>query len=763
MLYGGVVVDKVSAKTDFFYYEIPPFLIDKAEVGCRVAVPFGEKNETHSGYILKITTVPPPVPPKRIIDVIEEPLFSEKMGELFIFTSDNFLIPMHPLLNNLARTIAFKKIQKVVTVKDSKALTEEIEKATPKKGDLLSLLSEKKSIPYTIVRKRFGSSISSYLEELEKRGVINIKYLTQTQENGIFKLKKYDEDRINKLLQIVDGHEKRGILEIIKRLRAQNEGMLDEITLTKRIRNKKHILELLANEDIIEKVNPKIERKEKVFSVGVINDMTLEKRSREIIKSIKENLSQDECALVIFPEVVLLETALPIYKEAFGDKLAFWEGKGKLEFLQKSRAGKSVILSTPFSLFIDLPNLSVIFIEDANSRYFKPSEFLSFDVRTIAIKRARLENIPIIFSSTLPEEHSIYLKDKGEVSYKVERVDTIIKIIDMRREFKRKNISMLSFYLEKRTKDILSQNGNVALLINRRPYSTFVMCRECGYVIKCPHCKTSLYFDKESGKLYCPVCGFETVLPNVCPRCQSINIHFYGGGIQKLEEELERFFKHTNILKLMSGDKKRREPVDSNLYRKTIFLGTDFMVSHLLLDNVKLFGFVSIDTFLQHYSYDSAMETFNIFAKIAMDMEGKEVIAQTYLPEHYAIRNMKKMDFESFTREEMMLRKELAYPPYKNLINLSAYSKKHDDKELRTFLAQIKSTFQDEVAILGPAPSIEKGPNAFEATIKTALSPSTFKKDYINFLNSTSLDVEARVIPSADLSLTSEPQEQHQH
>jgi len=330
----------------------------------------------------------------------------------------------------------------------------------------------------------------------------------------------------------------------------------------------------------------------------------------------------------------------------------------------------------------------------------------------------------------------------------------LTKIIDMRREFKMKNISMLSLYLTKKIKEVLKNNGNIALLINRKSYSTFIMCRECGYVLRCPTCNSTLYFDIEAKKLFCPVCGHDEQLPEQCPRCGSINIHYFGGGIQKLSKEIQSLFSDANLIELVS-DNKMKNPVDSRNFKKTIFIGTEFLISNLILENINLFGFVSIDTFLGHFMFDSAANTIRVFSEVDAEISGKEIIVQTYLPEHYALKTIKSLNYEKFFEEELYLRKELGYPPYKNTTFINVSGKENVIENFNKFLTLLKEKFKDQVEILGPALSYEnykKSYSNYEVTIKTSLNLEELRETYFNFINSTNLNFKVRVFPRPDIA-----------
>jgi primosomal protein N' (replication factor Y) len=751
-LFGGIAVDRASLKADLFYYAIPSFLIKKAKIGARVIVPFGEKNDLRSGFILKITTAPPPFKVKEIIEIIEEPLFSKEIYDLLLFTSNTFLISLNSLVNRLIRTTSSAKVEKYAESLNLKSLEELYSSSKGIKKELAKILLEKKFISIESLKRKFKGSLSRYLSELQEKGNIAMRNIEVFSKIRTLKL---NETNITKITNSIDDAYKKRALLVCQRLIDAKGSVLDETSLLKRIKDGKYVLDQLVSKNIISEYSVEGGSKINNYKLETVFGEGLEERSAKIIEKICLNLGPSERALVIFPEIVLLNRVKNLYSRAFGDKLAIWEGKGKLKLIEQVKAGKTIILATPFAMFLDIPMLKILVLEEANSKYFKPSEFVDFDVTTVALRKAYREKVNLILSSVIPDENIFYLHQSGlieNLSYQLKAGET--KIIDMRREFKRRNSSMLSSFLARRIKEVLKNNGNVALLINRKPYSTFVMCRECGYVLRCPVCNSPLYFDIETKKLFCPICGHEERLPERCPRCGSINIHYFGGGIQKLSKELVALFPDAQIIELIS-DSKKRKPLDSINFEKTIFIGTEFLISNLILSNVDLFGFVSIDTFLEHFMFDAASNTIRVFSEAAADMNANEIIVQTYLPEHYALKTIKSLDYEKFFREELYLRKELGYPPYKNVILINVIGKEGAIGNFNKFLNSLEEKLKGQVEILGPALSYEnyrKGYQNYEATIKTSLNPQELKEEYFNFISSANLSFKVRVFPVPDIA-----------
>lgn len=754
-LFGGIVIDRFNPRTDLFYYKIPPSLLEKAKIGSRVVVPFGDKNELKSGFIVSLTRNTPQFKTKEIIEILEEPLFDMKIYKLLLFTSDNFMVPMHSLINNILRTISPTRFEKFIVPSDLEALQKIYDKSKGLKQELIKILLEKKYVSLSSLKKKYGEKAGKYITDLQKNNSIISRSVKISTKIRVLKLNSCNHEY---LLQEIDHTEKssrKRVEKIIKRLLSSHNNTLDETALINRVRDGKYLIDLLLSREVISEQSSTITQAVPSYLLENKGGMSLEERSKQVINKIVERLGEEERALVIFPEIVLINRVKEIYGKVFGARLAVWEGKNKLKLIEQIKAGKRVILATAFSIFLNIPNLKMIVVESANSKYLKPGEFINFDVPIVALRRAWTEKLNIILSSAIPDENMFYLHQSNlikKLEYPTKK--TNIKIVDMRKEFRSKNINMLSGYTVKKMKEILASDGNIALLINRKPFSTFIMCRECGYVLRCPDCKSPFYFNIDTKKLFCPVCGHEKNLPQRCPRCKSINIHYFGGGIQKLQNEIKHMFNHTNVFELIS-QARIKQPVHSCNFKDTIFIGTEFLLSNLTLENIGLFGFVSIDTFLQHFTFNSAVNTVSAFSEALTGIGSKEIIVQTYLPEHYAIKTLKNLDFENFFKQELYLRNELGYPPYKSLITLYIKGKGNFIRDLENTINKIENKFKGQVEILGPVQSSEPPDNvynSYEFTIKTSLRPEELKESLLNSLESKNFQFKIRVSLPPDIA-----------
>jgi primosomal protein N' (replication factor Y) len=252
-----------------------------------------------------------------------------------------------------------------------------------------------------------------------------------------------------------------------------------------------------------------------------------------------------------------------------------------------------------------------------------------------------------------------------------------VHIVDLREELRGGNRSMFSRPLYKAIEDRLHKKQQIVLLLNRRGYSTFVMCRSCGYVVQCPHCDIAMTYHQASRSMRCHYCGLNEREPRICPSCESEHIRYFGTGTQKVEEELGKLFPGIRVIRMdvdTTAEKGSHEKLLARFRNKQadVLLGTQMVAKGLDFPDVTLVGVIAADTVLNLPDFRAAEKTFQLLTQVA-GRAGRhtlpgEVYIQTYTPEHYSIEHASHHDYKSFLREELGARRERGYPPFYNLI-----------------------------------------------------------------------------------------------
>ncbi len=306
-----------------------------------------------------------------------------------------------------------------------------------------------------------------------------------------------------------------------------------------------------------------------------------------------------------------------------------------------------------------------------------------------------------------------------------------IRVVDLRQEFKERRFSVLSPPLKKEIEQRLSLKEQVIILLNRRGYATFIICRECGHVLKCPSCDVTLTFHQKPAILRCHYCNYQVLPPNICPHCQSHYIRYFGHGTQRLEEELTKDFPTARIAR-MDLDTTVRKGSHERIYRQLvkqeidILLGTQMVAKGLDLPNVTLVGIITADSGLNLPDFRAAERTYQILTQ-ASGRSGRgekagTVIIQTFNPEHYSINALVNQDETAFYQQEIAFRRAANYPPFNYLIRLVFSGL--DLKEVINVAQEVTSLLKkqlnslgsenNQIEIIGPHPAIiEKVKNRF--------------------------------------------------
>ncbi len=290
-----------------------------------------------------------------------------------------------------------------------------------------------------------------------------------------------------------------------------------------------------------------------------------------------------------------------------------------------------------------------------------------------------------------------------------------VEIVDMREEAKQANRSSFSMLLQEKIRDRIAKKEQIVLLLNRRGYSSFVMCRDCGFVLPCPNCDISLTLHMDTKTMKCHYCGHEEKIPHTCPSCKSNKIRYYGTGTQKIEEELKDVLPEAKVIR-MDVDTTRKKGAHEKLLASfgkgeaDILLGTQMIAKGLDFPNITLVGVLNADTGLGLPDFRASERTFQLLTQVSgragrAELTG-EVIVQTFNPEHYAIQLAKDHDYDTFYKKEMSLRHRGNYPPYFYTILITTSHEKELEaaKKMQQIVQFIKPQLQPETILLGPTP-----------------------------------------------------------
>jgi len=476
----------------------------------------------------------------------------------------------------------------------------------------------------------------------------------------------------------------------------------------------------------IESIQTALDKHE--HNVFLLHGITGSGKTEVYLRTIAHALKLKRTAIVLVPEIALTPQTVERFKSRFGEIVAVLhsglsEGE-RFDQWRRIRSGESqVVVGARSALFAPAADLGLIVIDEEHEATYKQNRNPRYDARKVAIERARLNQAVVILGSATPAIESKYQALQKEfisltLTSRVEdRKLPEMEMVDMRRELAAGNRSIFSTILLQEMIKCLQAGEKMILFLNRRGYSNFILCRECGLVIKCPNCAVSLNYHQDGRTLKCHHCNFDTSAPRVCPRCQSIYLRHFGMGTQRVENEIRTFLPQIPIIRVDADtvarkDAHRKKLMEFKRMDRAILLGTQMIAKGLEFPEVTLVGIINADTALNLPDFRAAERTFQLMMQVS-GRAGRgnrpgRVILQTYSPESYAIENLQQGDYDKFYERELSFRRELGYPPFSSLINILVSSPQEPMviKVAESLGELLRKNGVDEVAqILGPAPA----------------------------------------------------------
>ena len=414
---------------------------------------------------------------------------------------------------------------------------------------------------------------------------------------------------------------------------------------------------------------------------------------------VSDALSRGKQAIVLVPEISLTPQMTGRFFNRFGNNVAVIHSALSLgerldEWRRIRRGDANVIIGARSAIFAPCENIGAIIIDEEHEQSYKSEASPRYHARDIASFLAKKHNCPLILGSATPSIESYYKAKNGEYTL-VELLDRFNKkplpevyIADMRTELREGNKTVLSRLLAGEMQKNLQMGEQTILFLNRRGYSTFVSCRDCGFVFSCPQCSVSLTYHKNTDLLTCHYCGHREKVQSVCPKCGGTKVRDFGKGTQKAQEQIEGIFPTAKTLRMdadtTSGKRGHEKLLDKFSAEKTdILLGTQMVTKGLDFENVTLVGVLAADASLNIDDFRCQERTFNLITQVCGragrgDKTGRAVI-QTYAPENPTLLLAAKQDYKAFYEEEIEYRRAFFYPPFCDIINITVSS---SDKEV---------------------------------------------------------------------------------
>ena len=434
-------------------------------------------------------------------------------------------------------------------------------------------------------------------------------------------------------------------------------------------------------------------------------------------------------AIVLVPEIALTSQIVARFKARFCDdvvvmhsKLSTGERYDAWQRLRTKQAG--IVIGARSAVFSPLPDLGIIIMDEEHEFTYKQEEAPRYHTRQVALTRARLAGGIVIMGSATPSVETYYqaLQSEHTLLTMAKRIAGAllpeVTVVDMREELRQKRRSVISLPLLELLAETLERKEQAIILLNRRGYATFVMCRECGHIIRCQHCDISLVYHAVGNLLRCHYCQTVEKTPDICPKCSSRYIRFFGTGTQKLEENLAKSFPGIRIVRMdqdTTGGKMAYDRILDAFAKgeHDVLLGTQMVAKGHDVKNVTAVGIIAADSILNLPDFRAAERVFALLTQAAGragrgDKAGK-VVVQTYNPEHYAVKAGANHDYTAFYQAEIGFRKGLCYPPYGQILKLTTQADEEGKARSQAdkIIKKLKSMLQhnDTIEVIGPFPA----------------------------------------------------------
>lgn len=627
-----------------FTYNIPNELENLIKVGIRVLVPFGK--QTLEGFVLSISeNTNSEIELKDIIKPIDdEVILNEELLELGKFIKRKTLstlisayqVMLPKALKADKKTKINKSYESNIIIKDEKLLKD-------------YKLTDKQKIIIDEIRN--GKNDKKHLKDLATSSLTTLL----------------------------------------------NKGILEEVLSEKyrlSIENKKEYKKVELNDEQKNAVNTVLSDLDK-SNTYLLYGVTGSGKTEVYMEIIDAMLLQGKTAIVLVPEISLTPQMVERFSSRFKENIAILhsrlnDGEKYDEYRKIARGEVKIVIGARSAIFAPLKNIGVIIVDEEHTTSYKQESTPKYNAIDIAVERAKYHNAQVVLGSATPTLESFAKVIKG--IYKLielkkranNKALPTVTLVDMNKEKNRNN--HFSKTLIQEIQNTLDRKEQVILLLNRRGYSSFVTCSNCGYVSKCPNCDITLTYHKTSDMERCHYCGYATKRKEVCPECHEKAIEQLGYGTEKIEEELKSLF-NARVIRMdldTTGTKGAHEKIISAFRNQEydILLGTQMIAKGLDFANVTLVGVINADTSLMIPNFRSSEYTFDLLSQVSgRSGRGEKkgtVIIQTFNQDHYAIKLAKTHDYMAFFREEMKIRKTLQYPPYCFLVSIKVISKDYN-------------------------------------------------------------------------------------
>jgi primosomal protein N' (replication factor Y) (superfamily II helicase) len=766
-LYAQVAFPVHLSKT--FTYRLPESIQQVARIGSRVVAPLGAKPST--GYIVALlpslrvgsSLVESEIKEVQELLDVDPPLTTEVL-EITRWVADYYAAPWGEVMRAALPAGINATVEQAVsiTAQGRKALSGlEPNSLARARINALQLLAAEGELELDTFCLRIGAAKTpQWLREMETEGLIARSYRTRSRvtrakrrkgvrliDSGVDELKTRKQ-RVTpaqqRVIEVLRAHQSTMALSDLIKSSNVSESVVR--TLAKRglvtefaedVRRDPLSRADLPDAEVFKltaaqtRALGSIEKRlsEEIFATLLLHGVTGSGKTEVYIRAMQAALDLNRGAMMLVPEIALTPILSRRLRAHFGGHIAIFHSslsKGeRFDEWSRLRSGEArVVLGTRSAVFAPIQNLGVIIIDEEQDSSYRQEESPFYHARDTAIVRAQKESAVIVLGSATPSLESFHNAQSGKYEYLhlpervANRPMARAEMIDMREVFaRRKKPAIFADELLQAIAETQARNEQSIILLNRRGYSSFILCRSCGESINCPNCDVSLTYHQTDRTLVCHYCNHHQRAPTQCPTCASKYIYYVGEGTEQIEELLRKRFPTMRIGRIDRDTKSRRHQFEKTLLdfdkgELDLLVGTQMLAKGHDFPNVTLVGVVSVDAGLALPDFRAAERAFQLITQVAGragrgDLPGR-VLVQTYHPQHYALRHACAQDYRGFYDEEIRHRRNHGYPPF---VALALLLVRHKDAARANATAQqlrqalVEANIDHACRVLGPAPA----------------------------------------------------------
>ena len=693
---------------------------DEFEIGENVIVPF--RNIKKSGFIIrknlkenfefKVLNISSKV--KNSLKLLNEQIkLIEWMVDYYLASYDSVIKAMIPKKIK----ISYNNIY-IINLDRLNILSEYLD------NEIINYVFSLVTISYNTVKSKFKKSVidslinKNFLYKNENNIYVNIEKFYKLKEENKEIFEYFYKKTIIKKEKLEEKFKKNDIKELEEKEILKIEASISE----KKDYSSDNIEKVFRNKSLLNEkqlaIKENIENSDKKYFL--LKGVTGSGKTEIYIELIKKAFFEGYGSIFLVPEISLTPQMVERFQSEFKNNIAILHSS--LSDIERAKewesiytGEKKIVLGVRSAIFSPVKNLKYIILDEEHEATYKQDSSPRYNAKYVAIKRCLDEDAKLILGSATPSIESYYYAKTGiyELLSLEDRYGNAqmpdIQVVDMKQE----DDLFFSKALLEEIKNTLLKNEQVILLLNRKGYSTYIQCKDCGYVEECDNCSIKMSYYKSTNKYKCNYCGKQTYYTGKCTKCGSTNLIHSGKGIERIEEELKKYFD-VPIIKVDS-ELSRNKDYFSRIYKDfsdkkySILIGTQIIAKGLHFPNVTLVGVINSDIILNFPDFRSGEKTFQLLTQVSGragrgDKKGK-VIIQTYEPENNVIKDSKEENYDLFYEKEINSRKVFSYPPFSKILNIGFSSE--DEARLldisKKFYDEIKS---QDIELYGPMPSM---------------------------------------------------------